>query len=86
MVGPGPSPPGRVSGSSTAPMSDPSAAFAIALKSNGRGRPRWSVVSPKAEPASITGLPSAGAIVWVGPPLSWSGPSSGSAVSGEPTI
>ena len=65
-------------------MSDPSSAFGIPRKSDGRGSPRWSVANPNATPASMTGLPSAGAIVCVGPPLAWSGPSSGSAVSGEP--
>ena len=65
-------------------MSEPSPAFGIAPKSNGREKPRWSVVRPKAEPASTTGLSLDGASVWVGPPLEASPPSSGSAVSGEP--
>ena len=29
-------------------------------------------------PASMAGLPGKRAMVWVGPPLSWSGPSNGS--------
>jgi hypothetical protein len=42
--------------------------------------------APNAEPASMTGLPAAGSRVCVGPPLSASGPSWGSAVSGEPVM
>ena len=45
----------------------------------GRGTPRWSVVTPAtATPASMAGLPGSRAWVRVGPPLSASGPSSGS--------
>src|SRR5690242_3926862 len=51
--------------------------------------PRWSVVSPGAtaalSPASSAGLPGCGIMVRVGPPLSASGPSFGSAnVNGVP--
>ena len=60
--------------------------FAIAVKSLGRGSPRWSVTSPNAEPASIAGLPVAGASVRVGPPLAASASSSGFAFDGEPVI
>src|SRR4051812_7121807 len=48
----------------------------------GRSTPRWSVLGqPRrflAGPASTPGLAGSRAIVWVGPPLSASGPSSGS--------
>src|SRR5207302_10693803 len=43
----------------------------------GRGKPRWSVVAHPA-PASRAALFCGMAIVWVGPPLFCSGPSSGS--------
>src|SRR5204863_8213463 len=45
----------------------------------GRGTPRWSSVGASfGSPASIAGLPCVSAWVQVGPPLSCSGPSSGS--------
>ncbi len=64
--------------------SPPSPAFGSDGKSDGRARPRWSIVNPGADPASITGLPSAGAIVGVSPPFAVSEPSSGSPVNAEP--
>jgi hypothetical protein len=46
-----------------------------------RARPRWSPGVPGGmaplTPLSMTGLPGSGASVGVGPPLFWSGPSSG---------
>ncbi len=69
---------------STAPMSRPSppnglSRFDMSLI---RGKPRWSVgncasVVGLGPPASIAGLADDGTIVKVGPPLFWSGPSSG---------
>ena len=48
----------------------------------GREMPRWSVVTPgTATPASMAGLPGSRAWVKVGPPLSASGPSSGSVLT-----
>src|SRR5437764_5893851 len=71
---------GNTSWRSNAPMSEPSPplTFGIPPKSLGRGRPRWSVVSPALRcPRSIAGLPGSSACVFVGPPLNWSGPSLG---------
>ena len=79
--------PSHASWNSNAPISalSPPAAFAIPEKSAVRVRPRWSKVSPKLVPWSIAGLPALSAIVWVGPPLLASGPSSGSATApGQP--
>ena len=55
---------------STAPMSH--------AAPDGRTAPRWSVPEQADPPASIAGLPAPGRRVNVGPPLSTSGPSSGS--------
>ena len=52
----------------------------------GRAAPRWSVVSPNAEPRRSPGSPRRAPASGVGPPLSCSGPSCGSAVSGVPMI
>ena len=62
----------RIAGgwTSTAPMSafDPNTRTKVG--------PRWSVGRPAGlDPASISGLPARGAMVWVGPPLSASEPS-----------
>ncbi len=43
-----------------------------------RAKPRWSVVSVKGAPVLWAGLAAVMAMVCVGPPLSCSGPSSGS--------
>jgi len=53
-------------------MSLPSAAFAMPTKLLGRGKPRWSVLSPNELPLSMAGLPSSNAWVMVGPPFSGS--------------
>src|SRR5262245_14046292 len=61
---------------SNAPMSQ--MAVGSAPPSTGRWNPRWSVAGhPTLVPASMAGLPGSSAWVSVGPPLFWSGPSSG---------
>ena len=68
------------------PVCNPSKAPMSQRGPTGRATPRWSVASQARPPlpatpglpASLAGLPGCGMRVWVGPPLSASGPSSGS--------